>query len=189
MLVQGYCLPDKYRVEFGVPRGVVYTSHPTINAKFLSKYFKELSCKVIAVGDVVVTNLINTGFYPTIAIVDYKTKRSIMSTHTSYSRIYKKKHVIVNPPGIISLHAVSVLAEILSNNGNGRVLVEVKGEEDLLVLPILLFSKNNDIVLYGQPGKGLVVVRVDEITRKTALNFWSLLKPCVQWLELNATSS
>ncbi len=187
MLIQGYCLPNEYRIEFGVPRGIVYTSHPSINAKFLSKYFKESSCRVIAVGDIVVANLVNMGFYPAIAIVDYKTKRNIISTHISYSRIYRKNYVIVNPPGIISSHAINVLTKILGSDD--KVLVEVKGEEDLLVLPILLFSKNNDIVLYGQPDRGLVVVRVDEITRKTALNFWSLLKPCVQWLELNATSN
>ncbi len=187
MLVQGYCLPNEYRIEFSVPRGVVYTSQPLDNARFLSKYFRESKHRIVAVGDVVVANLISTGFYPTIAVIDYKTKRNIVLTHAQFSKIYERNYVIVNPPGMISLNAIRALVEVLSNNITA--LVEVRGEEDLLVLPILLLSRSNDIVLYGQPDKGLVVVGVDEITRKTALNFWSLLKPCVQWLELDATNS
>jgi len=38
----------------------------------------------------------------------------------------------------------------------------VKGEEDLLVIPTLLLAKNNTAIVYGQPGRGKVIVVVDE---------------------------
>ena len=47
----------------------------------------------------------------------------------------------------------------------------VNGEEDLLVIPACIHAPANAVVLYGQPGRGLVVVPVsDEIkTRMQAL--------------------
>ncbi len=34
------------------------------------------------------------------------------------------------------------------------------GEEDLLVLPVCIHAPENAVVLYGQPNRGLVIVRI-----------------------------
>ena len=42
------------------------------------------------------------------------------------------------------------------------VRIIVQGEEDLLVLPVVLFAPANSVVLYGQPNEGLVIVKISE---------------------------
>ena len=49
----------------------------------------------------------------------------------------------------------------------------VDGEEDLLVLVAVAFAPLGGLVVYGQPGEGLVVVRVTAEKRGEA---WELLK-------------
>ena len=44
----------------------------------------------------------------------------------------------------------------------------VKGEEDLLVLPVVLFAPEKSVVIYGQPNEGLVIVKVNEEIRNKA---------------------
>jgi hypothetical protein len=39
--------------------------------------------------------------------------------------------------------------------------VAVKGEEDLLALPVIALAPVSALVFYGQPGEGIVVVRAD----------------------------
>jgi len=45
-------------------------------------------------------------------------------------------------------------------------VIMVDGEEDLAVLPAVLLSPATSIVMYGQPGIGGVLVRVDDAVRK-----------------------
>ncbi|MEM4417465.1 MAG: DUF359 domain-containing protein, partial [Nitrososphaerota archaeon] len=43
---------------------------------------------------------------------------------------------------------------------SGRpTVVLVDGEEDLLALPLLYHLRERDVLLYGQPGRGCVIVR------------------------------
>jgi len=48
-------------------------------------------------------------------------------------------------------------------------LVHIKGEEDLLTLPAVLFAPLDSVVCYGQPGKGMVLVKVTEEKKRGAL--------------------
>jgi uncharacterized protein (UPF0218 family) len=49
------------------------------------------------------------------------------------------------------------------------VHVVVDGEEDLLVLVAVLYAPVGGLVVYGQPGEGVVVVRVTDAKRAEAL--------------------
>jgi hypothetical protein len=40
--------------------------------------------------------------------------------------------------------------------------IVVNGEEDLLVIPAVLLAKNGSAVVYGQPGRGMVLIKVTE---------------------------
>jgi uncharacterized protein (UPF0218 family) len=44
----------------------------------------------------------------------------------------------------------------------------IKGEEDLLALPLFMYSPNGWTVFYGQPNEGLVVVEIDSDIKKKA---------------------
>lgn len=52
--------------------------------------------------------------------------------------------------------------------GTSRSRLIIVGEEDLLVLPCLIFAKDGSLILYGQPGEGLVAVTVDSKSRQEA---------------------
>lgn len=45
---------------------------------------------------------------------------------------------------------------------DGDTLIVVDGEEDLAVIPCVLFADEGDVVLYGQPDEGIVAVEVSE---------------------------
>ena len=53
--------------------------------------------------------------------------------------------------------------------GGEKPPVVVDGEEDLLVLVAVLYAPVGGLVVYGQPGEGVVVVRVTEAKRAEAL--------------------
>ncbi|MFH0922831.1 MAG: DUF359 domain-containing protein, partial [Candidatus Micrarchaeota archaeon] len=57
-----------------------------------------------------------------------------------------------------------------------RVLVKVKGEEDLAVLPAVLVAPLNSVIAYGQPGDGAVIVRVTEKIKEKAAKIMKALE-------------
>lgn len=184
MLVQGFCLPTKYRIEFALPKGVVFTGTPRENASFISQQGFLRNKDIIVVGDVVSETILKSDIKPKIAVIDYRTKRT--RRHIAVNREYfTERYKVVNPPGMISLEALSLFKSTLTRRNNQSILVEVLGEEDLLVLPAMMFSPDNTIIIYGQPNWGLVLIEIDPITRKTALNFWALFKPCIKQIHMD----
>ncbi len=174
MLVYGFCLPDKYRREFKPPRGIILSNKPQENVAYLKKIAGKVQ-KIVSIGDIVTYNMILAGLNPSIAVVDYKTLRS-EKIDIDFKKYFSKHVVVINPPAMISSHALKTI-ESLSNN----TLVEVLGEEDMLLIPFLLMHRYNGYLLvYGQPNRGMVIVENNDVTRKTAINFWILLKPCIK---------
>jgi pantetheine-phosphate adenylyltransferase len=74
----------------------------------------------------------------------------------------------VNGRGTINKHAVQKLNQLLTLE---RGSLKVSGEEDLLVLPLILMLPLNSLVIYGQPEKGMVAVKVNEETKEKWYQF------------------
>ena len=53
----------------------------------------------------------------------------------------------------------------------GYRTVEVKGEEDLLGFPAVLFMPLGSLVLYGQPQEGVVMIKVTEAAKNKLVRF------------------
>lgn len=64
-----------------------------------------------------------------------------------------------NEAGMINLLAWNAIAEAIEK-GDSAVLVD--GEEDLLTLVAVIAAPQGSLVVYGQPGEGIVLVRVTE---------------------------
>ncbi|MHA2213848.1 MAG: DUF359 domain-containing protein, partial [Candidatus Thorarchaeota archaeon] len=53
-------------------------------------------------------------------------------------------------------------------NDNASSLIVVEGEEDLMGFPAVLLAPEDSVMLYGQPGVGIVWVPVNDENRKLA---------------------
>jgi hypothetical protein len=121
---------------------------------------KENPTKVILVGDTVSRNAAQRGIRADLMIIDNLEKRTRAKT---YAFEPKRKIKTKNPAGMIEAQAREAIEQAVLGAGD---LVEVDGEEDLLAIIAVQTSPLGSLVVYGQPGEGIVLVRVSE-TKKT----------------------
>ncbi|MBO3800314.1 MAG: GTP-dependent dephospho-CoA kinase family protein [Candidatus Brockarchaeota archaeon] len=117
---------------------------------------------LICVGDIVSKKLIEMGFQPDLCIVDGRTMRQPIPV-TERLKENRKVFKLVNPPGTISEDSWEVIKQAASYS---KSIVIVDGEEDLLALVAVKSAPDGSLVLYGQPGEGVVAIKVDESSRK-----------------------
>ena len=120
---------------------------------------------VYAVGDVVTHNLMKEGITPRIAIIDGHTMREPC---TRVPTLPFRRILARNPPGTISDELVQAIRDAV---GNPPALIFVEGEEDLAVLPLVLAAPPGTVILYGQPGEGVVLREVDPEAKALAAAF------------------
>ncbi len=124
---------------------------------------KNIEGEIFAVGDVVTHTLLNCGINPKIAIVDYKTKRG-EKIYEDVKKFGKKIIKVKNPHSQITPELWRAVREAMQYNS---VKIEVDGEEDLAVIPVVFFANLGANVIYGMPNTGLVWLKVsDEDKRK-----------------------
>ena len=150
-------LPMNLRRELARPYGFLF-----VNDVELFKFLSKVPTNFYTVGDVVTSTVLRVGLLPKIALIDGKTKRVIRASKANTYGFEVTK--MLNEPGLIRASAMKALKEALESSK--RWLFEVEGEEDLLVIPIVLFSKDGDYVLYGQPNAGVVVLEINELSRQ-----------------------
>lgn len=74
-----------------------------------------------------------------------------------------------NPPGSITAEAQSILFE--AAKGCSHLAVIVDGEEDLLVLPLMVYLPVGSLIIYGQPREGMVVISLNKERKRWAEDF------------------
>ncbi len=133
------------------------------------------SQKLITVGDTTTVKLLSLGIIPDLSVTDGLERRQISTTsiESLNSMIYalSGSKVVVrltcrNEAGSISSEAVSTLRRALACHP--PVILRVKGEEDLITLPLIAYAPIGSRILYGQPAEGIVDVRVNNKTRQKA---------------------
>lgn len=127
---------------------------------------QEKPSMVISVGDVVSRNLIENGFPLKVLIVDNQVMRKAINPIAADAdqTLYVK-----NPAGTITDEAIDAINRAVKQTGQTRVVVD--GEEDLLTLPVVISAPESALVVYGQPHRGLVVVKVTEQTKAMMRRF------------------
>ena len=130
--------------------------------------------KLITVGDVVTSNAIKLGLKPWVAIVDGKAMREplegIEELRGAWSRVLR----LENQPGTISGEAWSVIGDAIRS---GDTLVLVDGEEDLLAIVAVLCAPEGSLVVYGQPGEGLVLIEVNKDKKRVFREIVAQMRP------------
>lgn len=110
---------------------------------------------VVSVGDKVSQNLHKYGIKPQISITDNRSLRKAVRPS-----VFEEKKVVrvQNPAATITDDAEIAVRD--ATKGREHVHIIVDGEEDLLTPVAVLYAPDNALVVYGQPHKGVVVVKV-----------------------------
>ncbi len=155
-MVTMYKLTKELRRRLKEPIGtLIRGSFNETTKKFKEIVEREKPPRIISVGDTVSKNLVRNHVFPQLSIVDNKVmRRSIQPIPLAADETIFVK----NPPGTITEEALTAIRESLKSNR--RVKIVVEGEEDLLTLIAVLYAPEDSFVVYGQPYKGVVVVKV-----------------------------
>ncbi len=120
--------------------------------------------RYITVGDVVSLTFRRHGVRPLLSVYDGSTERREM---TDFAKLVEgeMKEVVSNPAGRITAE----MADSIRRGIGGEVdLIRVEGEEDLALLPCLLYAEVGTVVVYGMPGRCMMAVEIDGAIRKRA---------------------
>ncbi|BBG24204.1 GTP-dependent dephospho-CoA kinase family protein [Sulfuracidifex tepidarius] len=137
------------RIELSRPYGKLVVGKESLPAEVAGR-------KVITVGDFVTKVLNDAEVNPYLSIIDGKTMRNL------YFGTKAEGDVVVNEAGVLRLSSMLKVKERIETGG-GRIFVN--GEEDMLAIPAILFSEDGDVVVYGQPKAGSVVVKVNRMIK------------------------
>ncbi|MDA4125338.1 MAG: DUF359 domain-containing protein [Thaumarchaeota archaeon] len=150
-----YKLPVTLRPRLAKPLGHLYSGEEVRGHSF-AELVRD-SAFVISVGDRVTETLGAMGRAPDVQVVDSKENRRERALPEVE---YVRQIDVHNPAGTVTDEAINGIREAFRGNKPVRVLVE--GEEDLLAIPAIAVAPDSAMVFYGQPGEGIVAVKVDK---------------------------
>ncbi|MBI2613699.1 MAG: pantetheine-phosphate adenylyltransferase [Candidatus Levybacteria bacterium] len=164
-------LPQNLRRELKKPLGSLTLNVPA-NARASAGRSKQL---IVTVGDITTKKINELKLNQQVSVVDFKVGRQKKFSNTIELGFLGSERIVKvnNPPSSIT---AELFRACLTVWNKGRVIILIDGEEDLAVLPIVLFAPLNIIVYYGQPGQGVVKVVVSEESKEKAYNLVLKLK-------------
>ena len=163
-------LPESLREQLKTPLGELVLQEDVSKENILNKVSSELI--VITVGDKTTENIIHLGIIPQIQIIDGLEKRNQRNIPTDEA--IRTELTCKNPPGEITEESIQVIRKAFSSKPPVRITVD--GEEDLLVIPVCIFAPENSVVMYGQPGEGIVLVHVTPEIQSNVQKILDLMK-------------
>ena len=122
---------------------------------------------VIFVGDTTTETLLSQNIIPTLAIIDFQARRERFDWKKDCWDMLTKNREIVyfeSGPGFINKKVMGAIKNW--SKQQKPTLFIIDGEEDLLVLPAILYAQIGSIVYYGQPEQGIIQVRVTKKTKQ-----------------------
>jgi len=163
-------MPTNLDSELKEPMGTLFPGPedtPEVAIQAAVEAIPAFSPCLIAVGDVTVNALLETGWVPDVGIVDGLTKRTKWDGELDTSS-FVGHLTCENPAGQLTpdlLECTDLALEFAFSEEGGPVLLEVDGEEDLAPILIHLLAPLGTVVLYGQPSAGVVLRVTDESTK------------------------
>lgn len=175
---QSLLLPNALRPFLQKPFGKLIVgqgSNLQVAARVAQKIIKkEKPIFVITVGDVVTRSFNELGIPINLAVVDFKIRREEKIQNLKELGFKKEKpdFTVKNPAGGVSSSLSNSLKKVLGKFSEPRthnsepITIKILGEEDLAVLPMIIFAPKNSTIFYGQPSKGIVYLQVNEELKK-----------------------
>ncbi len=162
-------LPESLRPALQKPLGAVFeNSLPNLSSLYPNK--------TVTVGDVITKLCNDAKFGQKISVIDFVVNRKKKYQNITELGFLGDEEImqVTNNPGTVSgavFKAVSNLSRNISQSK--RIILKIDGEEDLVVLPLLLVLPLGFVILYGQPNVGVVQLIVSEETKNHAKNLVS----------------
>lgn len=162
-------LPDRLRPRLARPTfGKLFEGgEPFTTAKQVAAYLRECG-GVIGVGDVICQTLEVVGAIPHVCIIDGRTRRRFSGywvSEDNFDNVVKVR----NPRSHITEEAYRAIKNAIKAAEAGeKTLILVEGEEDLLALPAFAEAPKGYCVVFGVPGKGVMVIEVDDEVKELA---------------------
>jgi uncharacterized protein (UPF0218 family) len=161
-------LPGNLRDKLKKPMGLLLLDSDATKEN-ISKYLP-VNAYAITVGDATTEKMIQFGFHPLLQIVDSLEKR--VKRNLPEGKV-ETVLTCTNPATEITEESISVIRQAFDMTPPVRIVVS--GEEDLLVLPVVVYAPNHSVIFYGQPNEGLVIVSVTEEIRNRAKSIMNLM--------------
>ncbi|NHJ39121.1 MAG: DUF359 domain-containing protein [Asgard group archaeon] len=156
---QDFFLPDNMRSELKKPLGKLIKRKPTRTLIKLVK--KNKPPMVVFVGDYCVQQALKYEFIPDISVIDGRNLREPFNEIKINNAMIVKSE---NPQATITIKTWKIIRELIDDflgfKEKQPIILYIDGEEDLLVLPIVLELPNKSFVVYGQPNEGIVLINV-----------------------------
>lgn len=128
---------------------------------------------IVTVGDATTKRLNQEEVGHALSVIDFSVKRESLY-HAIEELGFKGTETVIhgaNPSGHIAPEMWGILRTAIHESEKKRVVVEVAGEEDLLVIPLILLLPLGWKLFYGQPKEGLVYVPITEEVKKKVYDF------------------
>ena len=138
-----------------------------------SELIKHHDTKIITVGDVVSLTMRRNGIRPILSVYDGYTERHEM---TDFAALVEgeRKVTVNNPAGTITDELDDAVRNALTTGKTD--LIRVDGEEDLALMPCILHAPEGTEIVYGWPGKGMMVITTDGTIRKRIEELWNMME-------------
>jgi uncharacterized protein (UPF0218 family) len=155
---------------------------------FKDNFKSEMNMNFYIVGDIVTNDFLTNPFlkkFIKICIIDEKTQRAHINLN--YGEFFEQIFEFQNPEGTINKNSWKLLRDII--NSEKRTLIKItEGEEDLLILPLVLeipiLKGVKNFCFYGQPPitdsnfiipEGIVIIDVDKNIQEKVKNIISIM--------------
>ncbi len=187
-------IPEKERHKFSQPLGRLISGAREKTIPQVEQIIREYSknyklIRIYLVGDIVSKDFLENSYLKSfikLCIVDEKTQRDKITL--DFDIFFDKIIEFKCPSGTIPEESFEILDQIITSNA--RTLLKItEGEEDLLVLPLVLMLPLIEncitLVFYGQPPitdskksipEGIVMVEISKRIKKVVKKFISIMK-------------
>lgn len=129
--------------------------------------------KTITVGDETAKIFNDKKLNSKISVVDFKINRKKIFSKTSELGFLKNEKIweAENYPSEINKKIWDILEELKLNIlKNKRMILIINGEEDLIVLPLIILFPLGFFIFYGQPNEGMVFLKINlHLKRKVVM--------------------
>ncbi|MDQ6722784.1 MAG: GTP-dependent dephospho-CoA kinase family protein [Thermoproteota archaeon] len=150
------------------PFGVLIKEYE-VNKEKIYPFIRK-SNKIITVGDTTTEKFVEFGYVPDLSIIDNKEKRIMKCKIIEFE--VDKIITCENRPGEINMQVIDLIKKLTTMKFN-KIQIIIEGEEDLVALPLFMYSPDKWTIFYGQPNEGLVVVEINNTIRKRAKSIFN----------------